>query len=111
MGVLGQSSGAARAHALLAQARAYVPLTTKRVVPAYHLVAVVAQPRPGADGMWRRRESAGVIRTLLDEARTYGFHLVLDVQPGRAGIEDELTHLRPFLAEPDVHSRWIRNST
>jgi hypothetical protein len=44
-----------------------------------------------------------VIRTLLDEARMYGFHLVLDIQPGRAAIEDELTHLRPFLAEPDVH--------
>jgi hypothetical protein len=29
--------------------------------------------------------------------------LVLDVQPGRAAIEDELAHLRPFLLEPDVH--------
>jgi hypothetical protein len=25
------------------------------------------------------------------------------VQPGRAAIEDELAHLRPFLLEPDVH--------
>lgn len=103
MGVLGQASGEARAAALRAQARAFVPLTDKRVLPAYHLVAVVAQPRPGADGMWRRRESRDVIAGLLAEARAHGFHLVLDIQPGHADLGDELNHLRPFLAEPDVH--------
>lgn len=103
MGVLGTRSGAARADALRAQALAYAPLTPKRVLPAYHLVAVVAQPSAGADGMFRRRESAAVIRDLLTEARANGFHLVLDVQPGRAQVADELAALRPFLMEPDVH--------
>lgn len=103
MGVLGQSTGAARVTALRRQAAAYVPLTRKTVVPAYQLVAVVAQPTAGADGKWRRRESFDVIRALLDEARANGLLLVLDVQSGHARIEDEIEHLRPFLLEPDVH--------
>ena len=53
--------------------------------------------------MWRRRESSDVILSLLEEARSYGFALVLDVQPGRSAVEDELAYLKPFLQEPDVH--------
>ena len=103
MGVLGESEGAARAAALRRQAAAFAPLTQKTILPAYHLVAVVAQRTAGTDGKWRRRESPRLIATLLEEARAHGFALVLDVQPGRADIESELTYLRPFLIEPDVH--------
>lgn len=103
MGVLGQSSGAERAGGLRRQAAAYEPLTSKSVAAAYHLVAVVAQRTAGTDGKWRRRESPAVIRALLEEARAEGFMLVLDVQPGRSDIAEELEYLRPFLSEPDVH--------
>lgn len=103
MGVLGQSAGTERALALQRQAAAYAPLTSKPVVAAYHLVAVVAQPAAGASGTWRRRESPEVIRAVLEDARARGFLLVLDIQPGRSNIEEELEYLRPFLSEPDVH--------
>ena len=103
MGVLGQRTGTERALALQRKAAAYAPLTSKAVVGAYHLVAVVAQPAPGAGGAWRRRESPEVIGTLLEEARAQGFLLVLDVQLGRSSVDEELEYLRPFLSEPDVH--------
>ena len=103
MGVLGQSSGQARANALRKQAAAYAHATTKEILLAYHLVAVVAQCTPCSDNTWRRRESAEVISGLLVEARANGFKLILDVQPGRSTIQAELQHLRPFLAEPDVY--------
>ena len=103
MGILGRFEGDERAEGLRRQAVAYAALTPKHVQPAYHLVAVVAQPTAGQDGKWRRREPAGVIQALLDEARANGFLLVLDVQPGRAGVEEEVAYLRPFLEEPDVH--------
>jgi hypothetical protein len=103
MGVLGQAAGAARAAALRRQADHYAPLTRKHILPAYHLVAVVAQNTAGADGRWRRRESYEVMRTLLAEARAYGFALVLDVQPGRSSVAQEVEYLLPLLAEPDVH--------
>ena len=103
MGILGEQTGAARAAALRRQAEAFTAITPKRVVPAYHLVAVIAQPRPGADGKYRRRESASVIQSLLDEARAHGFHLILDIQPGRSTVASEVDALLPFLGEPDVH--------
>jgi hypothetical protein len=102
MGVLGQFQGDARADGLRRQGAAYERLTTKRVLLGYHLVAVVAQ-RSAGGGLWRRRESADFISGLLAEARAHGFVLVLDVQPGRSSVEDEVEYLRPFLAEPDVH--------
>jgi hypothetical protein len=40
---------------------------------------------------------------MLREARGHGFKLVLDVQPGRAGVAAEVAALAPFLAEPDVY--------
>ena len=102
MGILGELSGRDRAEGLRRQARAFADLTSRTVVPAYHLVAVVAQPSPGRDGKYRRRESEAVIRSLLAEAREHGFRLVLDVQPGRASVADEVNALAPFLQEPDV---------
>ena len=103
MGVLGQSAGEARAAALRRQADAYAAVTRKKVLPAYHLVAVVAQNQAGADGRWRRRESYDLMTALLAEARANGFALVLDVQPGRSSVEEEMAYLLPLLAEPDVH--------
>jgi hypothetical protein len=103
MGILGELDGAARATGLRRQAREYSALTGKTVLMAYHLVAVVAQCTAGNDGKWRRRESAPVIRALLEEARANGFKLILDIQPGRSTVSDEAEALRPFLAEPDVY--------
>lgn len=103
MGILGEVSGAARANGLRRQAAAYRAVTPKRVQPAYHLVAVVALCTPGADGKWRRRETADVITRLLEEARENGFHLVLDVQPGQSTVAAEVAALSAYLAEPDVH--------
>jgi hypothetical protein len=102
MGVLGEQSGALRADALRRQAAAYAPLTSRRILLAYHLVAVVALCTPGADDRWRRRETRDVIQTLLDEARANGFRLILDIQPGRSSVAAEVQALESFLAEPDV---------
>lgn len=103
MGVLGQATGEQRALALRRQIAAYQEVTDRPVAGAYHLVASVAQPHPGRDGLWRRREYTRVIQDLLDEAREYGFELILDIQPGRARVIDEVRHLRPFLEDPRVH--------
>lgn len=103
MGILGERSPDGRAAGLRAQAAAFAGLTTKTVMPAYELVTIVAQCEPGRDGQWRRREGDEFIRGLLAEARANGFKLVLDVQPGRANVADEVNALRPYLAEPDVY--------
>jgi hypothetical protein len=103
MGVLGRYTGDELAARLRRQAEAYAPYTTKRVQPAYELVAVVAQAGPGADGLWRRRESPEVIDSMLAQARAHGFHLILDVHPGHSTVAAELEYLRPWLEQPEVH--------
>jgi len=85
------------------QAAAYAAVTHKKVMPAYELVAVVAQPQPGRDGRYRRRESRAVIDKMLQAARAAGFKLILDVQTGRSTVLSELGYLAPYLQEPDVY--------
>ena len=102
MGILGEQTGEARATGLRQQAAAYAPLTSKRVLMAYHVVAVVAQCTPGADGLWRRRETLDVLRALLDEARAYGFRLILDIQPGRSTVAAEVDGLEARRLPPKI---------
>ena len=103
MGILGELKGEALAAGLREQAAAYEKVTTKPVSMAYHLVVVIAQGTPGADGKYRRRESSNVIRSMLDDARANGFKLILDIQPGRSSVAEELPPLQAFLSEPDVY--------
>jgi hypothetical protein len=103
MGVLGRYKGADLAVRLRKQADAYAGLTTKKILAAYHLVAVIAQPSAWRDKMWRRRETHATIGALLDQARANKFRLVLDVQPGRSTVRAELEYLRPYLEEPEVY--------
>lgn len=103
MGVLGRYSGNELAERLRQQAEAYAPYTEKRIQPAYELIAVVAQAGPGADGLWRRREYPEVIESMLQQARSHGYHLILDVQVGQSDVARELEYLRPWLEQPEVH--------
>jgi hypothetical protein len=103
MGILGRLDGNALAEGLKRQAAAYAAGTKKEILPAYELVAIVAQGQPGRDGRYRRRESRAVIDRMLRAARAAGFKLILDVQTGRSTVLDELSYLAPYLQEPDVY--------
>lgn len=103
MGVLGRYQGADLAAGLRKQAAAYARLTPKKVLGAYHLVAIIAQPHAGRDKMWRRRETHDTIRSLLEQARANDFKLIVDIQRGRSTVRAELDYLRPYLEEPDVY--------
>lgn len=103
MGVLGRHQGADLASRLKKQAEAYAPFTQKKVLPAYHLVATIAQPAAGKDSKWRRRETKALIRSLLAEARANQFKLILDIQTGRSTVRSEMEYLREYLEDPDVY--------
>lgn len=102
MGILGRLDDAALVEGLKKQAAAYAAVTDKRVIPAYELVAIIGQPQPGRDGMYRRRESYTVIDRMLRAARAAGFKLILDVQTGHSTVLAELSYLSRYLQEPDV---------
>jgi hypothetical protein len=73
------------------------------VVPALHLIAVVAQGAPGRDGMYRARMSDTLIERVYQwSQRAHGL-LFLDIQVGHSTVQAELPRLLHFLERPDVH--------
>ena len=101
LGALGIGTPAQAGRRLVRQARAYRG-AGRRVLPAFELIAVVANGAPGADGLFRTRQDAATIRRYLAAARRERALLLLDIQPGRADFLAEMRALEPFLREPDV---------
>ena len=104
MGILGEippDRMLARLDTVVAEWNAADPGTP--VVPALHLVTVVAQDRPGADGTYRLRMDSTLIEKVYGWARSRRAILFLDIQAGWSTIEKELPRLLPWLARPDVH--------
>ena len=73
------------------------------VIPAIHLVTVVAQGAPGPDGMWRRREDPKMIERAYGWAKSKNGLLFIDIQAGHSTLQAELPRLLPYLERPDVH--------
>jgi hypothetical protein len=75
----------------------------RKVVPALHLIATVAQGKPGSGGKYRLRHSDQVIEQVLGWAEERGWLVFLDVQIGHSTVADELPHLVKYLERPYVH--------
>jgi hypothetical protein len=73
------------------------------VIPAIHLVTVVAQGAAGSDGGWRRRESPDMIERSYGWAKSRKGVLILDIQGGHSTLQQELPPLLKYLERPDVH--------
>jgi hypothetical protein len=73
------------------------------VIPAIHLVSVVAQGSPGADKMWRRRETPQMIEKTYAWAKAKKGLLFLDIQASHSTLQQELPPLLKYLERPDVH--------
>lgn len=101
MGILGHATPARIAPRLLQQARAYRPYG-ERVVPAFELIATVAQSDPGPEDRYSAWTDEATIARYLKAARQIRGLLILDVQPGRASFLREVRRYETFLKEPDV---------
>jgi hypothetical protein len=101
LGALGIGSPDQAANRLARQARPYVK-KTRPVLPAFELLADVANRDAGTDGMYRTRQPEAIIRRYLRAARRHKALLVLDIQPGHADFLEETRHLDRWLREPDV---------
>jgi hypothetical protein len=73
------------------------------VMPALHLIATVAQGKPGAGRKYRLRHSDRLIEQVLGWAEERGWVVFLDVQIGHSTVPDELPHLVKYLERPYVH--------
>lgn len=77
--------------------------STTPVVPALHLIAVVAQGSAGRDGMYRARMSDSLMERVYGWAQRHKAIMFLDIQVARSTLQQELPRLTPFLSRPDVH--------
>jgi hypothetical protein len=73
------------------------------VMPALHLIAVVAQGAPGRDGKYRMRMTDSLVEMVSSWAAKRNALLFLDVQVGKSTVQEELPRLVPFLKRPNVH--------
>jgi hypothetical protein len=72
-------------------------------MPALHLIATVAQARPGAGKKYRLRMGDSLINTVASWAEERGWIMFLDIQTGHSTVQAEIEPLVPFLKRPYVH--------
>jgi hypothetical protein len=75
----------------------------RKVLPALHLIATVAQGKPGTGGKYRLRHSDQLVEQVMGWAEERGWLVFLDVQIGHSTVADELPHLVKYLERPYVH--------
>jgi hypothetical protein len=101
LGVLGTAPLNVSARRLEDRARQFSQ-PGRPALPAFELIATLAQSAPGDDGTHRLRQSDAVIARHLRAARAAKGLLVLDIQPGQADFIEEVKALERWLVEPDV---------
>jgi hypothetical protein len=100
--IVGRKTPEGAAAKLQSQEAAYEVEGLRPVIPAFDLIAVIANSTRGPDRKYRTRQDPAVIDTYLAQAREIGARMMLDIQPGRANVLAELRSLEPYLVQPDV---------
>lgn len=104
MGVLGEYQPDELMDRLKEQTAEYSKLDPDRpAVPTIELIASVAQPVPGADGLYVTQTPKKDVQTYVDLTKKNDALLLLDVQLGRATVMQEVKLLEPYLKLPHVH--------
>jgi len=102
LGVLGQQD----LQASIARARrvavAYRALSRVPVIPAFEIIATVAQAHPGYDRDYSYESTVDSLRPWVRRAMAAGMYVILDLQPGRADLLTQARKYQPLLRLPDV---------
>lgn len=102
LGALGQqglAASIARAKAVAAQ---YASLTRVPVIPAFEIIATVAQGSPGPTGSYSYESSVASLRPWVTAASAAGMYVILDLQPGRDTLLSQARYYRSLLLRPNV---------
>ncbi len=102
LGVLGDQDLAASIERARAVAAQYRPLSRVPVVPAFEIIATVAQAAAGPDGTYSYETPVSMLRPWVRQASAAGMYVVLDLQPGRASLLTQAEHYKSLLALPNV---------
>ena len=102
LGALGQQdlpASIARARKLAAR---YQRLSSVPVIPAFEIIATVAEGSPGSDGSYSYQTPLGLLRPWVKRASAAGMYVVLDLQAGRASLLTQAKKYEAFLERPNV---------
>ena len=102
LGVLGQQDLAASITRARQMAAAYRPLSAVPVVPAFEIIATVAEASPGPGGTYSYETPVSQLLPWVRAATAAGLYVVLDLQPGRASFLTQAEHYQSLLELPDV---------
>jgi hypothetical protein len=104
MGIVGEHAMEELADLLRAEAANYAAADPSRpVIPAFELIATVAQRVPGADGTYLLDTDHKTLKRYIEYAEAHGMLVVLDLQIGRSTVAAEIEKVRKLLARPNVH--------
>jgi hypothetical protein len=99
LGEQGLQASVARARKVAAE---YRTLTRVPVIPAFEIIATVAQAHPGRDGDYSYESPVASLRPWVDQATAAGMYVILDLQPGRASLLAQAKRYRSLLELPNV---------
>ena len=102
LGVLGQQGLSASIARAKSVAGAYRSLSHARVVPAFEIIATVAQAHAGPDGNYSYESPVSSLRPWVRQATAAGLYVILDLQPGRASLLAQAERYQSLLERPDV---------
>jgi hypothetical protein len=102
LGALGEQGLAASIARIQALARPYRALSRVHVVPAFEIIATVAQGSAGRNGLYTYESSVAALRPWVERAVKAGLYVILDLQPGRASLLAQAKLYKPLLRLPDV---------
>jgi hypothetical protein len=102
LGALGEQDLAASIARVRRAAAPYRALSKVPVVPAFELIATVAQAHAGPDGSYSYESPLSLLRPWVQAATRAHMFVVLDLQPGRANFLAQAMKYRSLLRRPNV---------
>jgi len=102
LGVLGQQDLTASVARAEQMAAAYQPLSRVPVVPAFEIIATVAEASQGPDGNYSYESPVSLLQPWVSQAAAAGMYVVLDLQPGRANLLAQAQLYQSLLQLPNV---------
>jgi hypothetical protein len=104
LGALGEQGLTASIRRIKRAAAAYRPLSRVPVIPAFEIIATVAQgaDAPGPQNTYSYETPPSLLRPWIRRATAAGMYVVLDLQPGRANLLTQAKMYRSLLLHPNV---------
>ena len=102
LGALGQQGLQASITRARNEAAAYRALSSVPVIPAFEIIATVAEGSPGPDGDYSYQTPVAFLRPWVLRAMAAGMYVILDLQAGRASLLAQAESYQSLLELPDV---------